>query len=153
MFLSNYYSLVVSQPNWPQYMTSMGRKMSAFYSSLRRNRKVMNVLLQLFYQIVMTECCICETSSFYGRHLCNETQEIPKRNWLYVITISHRSFRMNLYSIVCLNVNELLAWSRYHIWSLSDSNKNHTHNHCLVYEHQLFSQVTFELNKEINLRT
>ena len=41
--------------------------------------------------------------------------------WLYVI-MSRTSFRVNLQYIVCLNVKELLAWSRCHIWSKSDSN-------------------------------
>ena len=49
--------------------------------------------------------------------------------WLYVIVISRTSFRMNPHSIVCLNVMELLARSRHHIWSLSDSNMIRTHNH------------------------
>ena len=39
------------------------------------------------------------------------------------------SFRMNTHSIVCLNVKELLAQSRQHILSLSDSNMIQTHNH------------------------
>ena len=39
------------------------------------------------------------------------------------------SFRMNLQSIVCLNVKELLVRSRRYIWSLSDSNVIRTHNH------------------------
>ena len=46
-----------------------------------------------------------------------------------VIIMSGMSFRVNLHSIVCLNVNELLAHSRHHIWSLSDSNEIPTHNH------------------------
>ena len=50
-------------------------------------------------------------------------------SWLYVIIMSRKSFRVNLHSKVCLNVKELLAWSRHHIWSLSDSNKVWTHNH------------------------
>ena len=33
----------------------------------------------------------------------------------------HTSVRINLHSIVCLNVKELLAWRRRHIWSLGDS--------------------------------
>ena len=49
--------------------------------------------------------------------------------WLYVIIMSHTSFRVNPHSIVCLNVKELLARSRRHIWSLSDSNVIRTHNH------------------------
>ena len=43
--------------------------------------------------------------------------------------MSHTSFAVNLQSIVCLNVKELLARSRHHIWSLSDSNGIRTHNH------------------------
>ena len=35
--------------------------------------------------------------------------------------MSRTSFRVNLHSIVCLNVKELLARSRRHIWSLSHS--------------------------------
>ena len=49
--------------------------------------------------------------------------------WLYVIIMSRTSFRVNPHSIVCLNVKELLAWSRRHIWSLSDSNGIRTHTH------------------------
>ena len=48
--------------------------------------------------------------------------------WLYVIIMSCTSFRVNLHSIVCLNVKELLARSRRHIWSLSDRNRIRTHN-------------------------
>ena len=39
------------------------------------------------------------------------------------------SFRVNPHSIICLNVKELLAESRRHIWSLSDSNMIRIHNH------------------------
>ena len=42
--------------------------------------------------------------------------------------MSRTSFRVNPHSIVCLNVKELLARSRRHIWSLSDSNVNQTQN-------------------------
>ena len=35
--------------------------------------------------------------------------------WLYVIIMSCMILRVNLHSIVCLNVKKLLAWSRYHI--------------------------------------
>ena len=35
---------------------------------------------------------------------------------------------VNLHSIVSLNVKELLAWSRSHIWSLNDSSGIQTHN-------------------------
>ena len=47
--------------------------------------------------------------------------------WLYVIVMSRMSLRLNLHSIVCLNVKELLARSKRHIWSLND-NKIQTHN-------------------------
>ena len=50
---------------------------------------------------------------------------------LYVIIMSPTSFRVNPHSIVCLNVKELLAWSRRSIWSLSDSNGIQTHNHLI----------------------
>ena len=49
--------------------------------------------------------------------------------WLYVIIMSHKSFRVNLHSIVCLNVKEVLARSRSHVWSLRDSNQIRTNNH------------------------
>ena len=48
---------------------------------------------------------------------------------LYVIIMSRTSFRVNLHSIVCLNIKELLTRSRRNIWSLSDSNRIQTHNH------------------------
>ena len=44
-------------------------------------------------------------------------------NWLYVIIMSRKNFRVNPHSIVCLNVKELLAWSRHHIWILSHNNE------------------------------
>ena len=43
--------------------------------------------------------------------------------------MSRTIFRVNPHSIVCLNVKELLARSRPHIWSLSDSNVIRIHNH------------------------
>ena len=51
--------------------------------------------------------------------------------WLYVIIMSRTSFRVNPHSIVCLNVKEILAWSRCYIRSLRDININEirTHNH------------------------
>ena len=51
---------------------------------------------------------------------------------LYVIIMSRTSFRVNLHFRVCLNVKELLARSRRHISSLSDSNRIRTHNHIVV---------------------
>ena len=49
--------------------------------------------------------------------------------WLYVIIMSRTSFRVNPQSIIWLNVKELLARSRCHIWSLSKSNLILTHNY------------------------
>ena len=49
--------------------------------------------------------------------------------WLYLITMSRTRFRVNPHSIVCLNVNELLAPCRRHIWSLIDINGIRTHNY------------------------
>ena len=56
--------------------------------------------------------------------------------WLYVIVMSCTNFKVNLHSIVCLNVRELLARNRHHIWSLSDSDGIRTHNH-LVHKRTL----------------
>ena len=66
--------------------------------------------------------------------------------WLYVIIMSRSSFRVNPHSIVCLNVKELLARSRRHIWSLSDSNVIRTHNN-LIRKETLnhFNQCGFTL--------
>ena len=50
--------------------------------------------------------------------------------------MSRVSFRVNLHSIVCLDVKDLHARSRCHIWSLSDSNRVGTHNH-LVFKRTL----------------
>ena len=43
--------------------------------------------------------------------------------------MSHKSFRVNPNSIVCRDVKELIAQSRSHIWSLSDSKGIRTNNH------------------------
>ena len=43
--------------------------------------------------------------------------------------MSRNSFIVNRHSTVCLNVKELLARSRRHIWSLRDSSRIRTHNH------------------------
>ena len=43
--------------------------------------------------------------------------------------MSYKSFTVNLHSTICMNVKELLARSRCHIWTLSDSNEIWTHNH------------------------
>ena len=44
-----------------------------------------------------------------------------------LVSWSRLRFRVNLHSIVCLNVNELLARSWCHIWSLSDCIRTQTH--------------------------
>ena len=49
--------------------------------------------------------------------------------WLYVIVMSRTRFRVNPHSLLCLNVKELVARSRHHIWSFSDSNVISTHSH------------------------
>ena len=54
----------------------------------------------------------------------SHTRENYIAQWLYVIIMSRRRFRVNLHSIVRLNVKELLARSRRHIilkfiWSLN----------------------------------
>ena len=48
---------------------------------------------------------------------------------LYVIIMPRTSFRVNLYSIVCLNVKELLARCRRYTWTLSYCNEIRTHHH------------------------
>ena len=52
-----------------------------------------------------------------------------RKKRLFFIIMSRMHFTVNLYSIVCLNVNELLARNRHDIWSLIDSNRIRTHNH------------------------
>ena len=48
--------------------------------------------------------------------------------WLYVIIMSRTSFRVNPHFVIFLDVKELLARSRRHIWSLSDSSEIRTYN-------------------------
>ena len=59
--------------------------------------------------------------------------------YLFVIIMSRTSFRLNLHSKFCLNVKELFAWSRHHIWS----NRIQTHNHLFVI---IMSRTSFRLN-------
>ena len=66
---------------------------------------------------------------------------INTQKWLQVI-MSRTDFRVNPHSIVCLNVKELLARGRRHIWSLSGSNGIRTHNH-------LVSKRTLDLLENI----
>ena len=62
--------------------------------------------------------CITHSSSFSMKEMK-----------LYVIIMLRTSFRVNPHYVVWLNVKELPASSRHHIWSLSDSNGIRTHNH------------------------
>ena len=76
--------------------------------------------------------------------------------WLYVIIMSPTSFRVNLHSIVYLNVKKLLTQSRGHIWSLSDSNGILTHKqfvneHSTIFVYALWI-VTLGLVYQYNLR-
>ena len=48
---STYISIAVSQPKWPQSMTSKDREMSDFYRGHRRNRKVVNFFTATFLSI------------------------------------------------------------------------------------------------------
>ena len=50
----------------------------------------------------------------------------------YVVVISRTSFRVNLDSLICLNIKQLLGRSRHHIWSLIDSTGIRTHNHLVL---------------------
>ena len=59
----------------------------------------------------------------------------PHFVWLYVI-MSRTSFRVNLHSMVCLNVKQLLARSTRHILRLSDRSVIRTNNH-LVHKRTL----------------
>ena len=54
-----------------------------------------------------------------------EVYNLELRWKLYAVIMSRTSFRVNLRS----KCQELLAWSRHHIWSLNDSNGIRTHNH------------------------
>ena len=87
----------------------------------------------MFFIYLFVQSCWPQTllkgtySIFQTSHICLKV--MTSSAWLYVIIMSCTSFRVNLHSIVCLNVKELLARSRRHIWSLSDSNGIRTHNH------------------------
>ena len=48
---------------------------------------------------------------------------------MYVIVMSRTTLRVNLRSIVFVNAKELIARSRYHICSLSESKEVRTLNH------------------------
>ena len=76
----------------------------------------------MFHRVCFGTKPLCET---LGDHL----SKWDKAHWLSVIIMSRTSFRVNLHSILCLNVKELLAGSRCFIWSLIENNGIRTHNH------------------------
>ena len=47
--------------------------------------------------------------------------------WLNIIIMASLSFRVNPHCIFCLNMNQPLAGSKRHIWSLSDSKEVRTY--------------------------
>ena len=49
--------------------------------------------------------------------------------WLYGTIVSRTSSGINPDSAACLNVKELLARSKHHIWTSSDSNEIRTDSH------------------------
>ena len=64
-----------------------------------------------------------------AKWLSSAVEYLPLRCiWLYVIVMSRTSFRVNPCTTFWLNVMELLARSRHHIWSLNVSNKIRTLN-------------------------
>ena len=95
------------------------------------------ILLNSFELIASTSYC---QYILYGNVIATHSHLVVKlAKWLNCVVstylyvafyiMSCKSFRVNPHSIVCLNVKELLAWSRCHIWSLSDSNVIRIHNH------------------------
>ena len=76
----------------------------------------------IFHRVCFVTKPLCEA---LGDHL----SKWDKAHWLSVIIMSRTSFRVNLHSILCLNVKELLAGSRCFIWSLIENNGIRTHNH------------------------
>ena len=71
---------------------------------------------------------------------------------LYVNIIPRTSFIVNLHSVVCLNVRELITRSRRHVWSLSDSSGIRTHKH-LVRKRTLNHLVKLAKWLGVRLRT
>ena len=83
--------------------------------------------------------------------------------------MSGPSFRVNPQSIGCLNVKQLLVWSRLDIWSLNGRNRIRTKNHlvskrtlnhfaklakwlcCVLHLHACFYHVTYEFQSESRL--
>ena len=82
--------------------------------------------------------CLVLSCHCVGRPLCNKVSYSKKQPWTHTMmqVLSFRTERVNPHCIVCLNVKELLAWSRPHIWSSSNSNGIRTHNH-LVHKRTL----------------
>ena len=74
------------------------------------------------------------TTSFVNEHAIiqpnwpNDCEHLYVRCiWLYVLIMPRTSFRVNLHSIFCLNVKELLARSRWDIWSYSNGIRTDIH--------------------------
>ena len=67
----------------------------------------------------MTKWMSCVVSTYlYGASDCVLFScHVQVSDWIYTLVT------------ICLNVTEVLAWTRCHIWSLSDSNEIRTHNH------------------------
>ena len=78
-----------------------------------------------FYLSVMPDCnaiCILPICKYMQYTLYPVySVHIVYTMCLYVIIMSRTSFRLNLHSTVCLNVKQLIARSRRHIWSISNS--------------------------------
>ena len=87
-------------------------------STLKVNRNPYNILHVLF-------AFFTQLFYFWSDHIGNAAK------WLYVIIMPRTGFRVHPHSIVCLNVKELLARSKRHIWRLSDSNGTRIHNHLI----------------------
>ena len=86
----------------------------------------------LFFKVrvfLLEKICFFFITETFHLSTFSKTSSRINSIWLLVIIMSHTSFRVNLQSIVCLNIKELLPRSRCHIWSLSDSNGIQTHNY------------------------
>ena len=103
----------------------MGEKTEGALTYVGFNRET-TLGLQLFVAMFHAKEKYCVNNSWNDFYIIGK-----EKDWLYVIIMSRTSFRVNLHSVVCLNVKELFAWSRCHIWSLSDNNGIQTHNHLI----------------------
>ena len=70
--------------------------------------------------------------SFISNHItCSRHHNVWFEPWFLDCMLLSCHVRVSkwIYSIVCMNVRELLAQCRRHVWSSSDSNEIRTHNH------------------------